>query len=351
MPTDAAPEAIAPRRAALLLAVMVLTTAAAALATLALPFDRYVAWQQAAGTQMFHARWLYERIVFDPAPIEVAVIGSSRLESGISPDVLSRELSRRAGRPVPVANLSLVMPGRDFGWETARLLLDHHPEVRLILLSDDGDVTNAHPMFAETAGARDIAAAPVLINARYLPNLLGLPYRRLKNAAQQAFPDRFGVVRRFVPGDYAGSTLDRTLGYRLPDGSGNNGDRSRPAAELAAMSRGAVARQEAGLRRLRFLPDARRLAVDRHYVARIAADARARGVRIAFLRLPLYGPVQSPGGDAAYRALGPVFAFPQLSRDPTLYQSAAHLNRRGAVRASILAAGAVAPLIGREEGR
>lgn len=351
MTTDAAPAAIAPRRAARLIGAMLLTVAAGVLATLALPFDRYVAWQQAAGTQMFHARWLYERIVFDPARIEVAVIGSSRFESGISPTILSRELSRRAGRPVPVANLSLVMPGRDFSRETARLLLDHHPEVRLILLSDDGDVTNSHPMFAETASARDIAAAPMLVNARYLPNLLGVPYRRLKNVAAQWFPTRFGVTRGFVPGDYAGSDLDRTLGYRLPDGTINNGDRGRPAAELAAMSRGAVARQEAGLRRLRFLPDAWRLAVDRHYVARIAAEARAKRVRIAFLRLPLYGPVQSPGSDAAYRALGPVFAFPQLSRDPTLYQSAAHLNRRGAERASVLVATAVAPLVAGEGGR
>ncbi|MEP9404007.1 hypothetical protein [Sphingomonas sp. VNH70] len=345
MTTDAAPQPIAPRRAATLIATIALTLVAGVLATLALPFDRYVAWQQAAGTQMFHARWLYERIVFDPAPIEVAVVGSSRLESGISPVILSRELARRAARPVPVTNLSLVMPGRDFTWETVRLLLDHHPEVRLILLSDDGDIGNSHPMFAETAAPRDLLAAPLLVNTSYVGNLLALPYRQLKNAAQQALPGWFGVTRRFDPVAYAGSDLDRTLGYRLPDGTMNNGDRHRPAAELAAMSRAAVARQEAGLRRLRFLPEERRLAVDRRYVARIAADARARGVRIAFLRLPLYGPVQSPGRADAYRRYGPVFAFPELSRDPTLYQSAAHLNRKGAERASAAAAAQVAPLV------
>lgn len=345
MTTDTPPDPIAPRRVARVIAVMIATLAVALCATLTLPFDRYLAWQAASGMQMFHARWIYERIVFDRSPIQVAVIGSSRLESGISPVLLSQHLSRRLGRPVPVANLSLVMPGRDFTRETVRLLLDHHPEVRLILLTDDGDIVNSHPMFRETASARDLLAAPAVVNASYLPNLLALPYRNLTNAAQQLWPAAFGVTHRFDPAAYAGAGLDRTLGYRVPGGEWINGDLHRPAPELAAMSRAAVARQVAGLRWTRWLPDERRLAVDRRYVAGIAADARAKGVRVAFLRLPLYGPVQSPGDDRAYRAIGPVLAFPDLSRDPTLYQSAAHLNRRGAERASVEVAAAVAPLL------
>ncbi|WP_230771437.1 hypothetical protein [Sphingomonas sp. Leaf4] len=345
MTTDAAPEPIAPRRVLRILAVMAATIVLALGATLALPFDRYLAWQAASGTQMFHARWIYERIVFDRTPIEVAVIGSSRLESGISPAILSADLSRRLGRSVPVANLSLVMPGRDFTATTVRLLLEHHPEVRLILLTDDGDIVNSHPMFRETASARDLLAAPALVNGSYLPNLLALPYRNLTNVAQQVWPAAFGITRRFDSAAYAGAGLDRTLGYRVPGGESINGDLHRPAPELAAMSRAAVARQVAGLRWTRWLPDDRRLAVDRHYVATIAADARAKGVRVAFLKLPLYGPVQSPGEDRAYRAIGPVFAFRDLSRDPTLYQSAAHLNRRGAEQASVRVAAAVAPLL------
>ncbi len=299
---------------------------------------------------MFHARWIYERIVFDRTPIEVAVIGSSRLESGISPVALSQGLSRRLGRPVPVANLSLVMPGRDFSWATVRLLLDHHPEVRLILLTDDGDIVNSHPMFRETASARDLVAAPAIVNGGYAPNLLALPYRNLINMAQQLWPRAFGVDRRFDAVAYAGAALDRTLGYRVPGGEWTNGDLHRPVPELAAMSRGAVARQVAGLRWTRWLPDARRLAVDRRYVAMIGDAARAKGVGVAFLKLPLYGPVQSPGDDRAYRAIGPVFAFPELSRDPTLYQSAAHLNRGGALVASARVAEAIAPLL-KEDGR
>lgn len=324
-------------------------------ALLAWPLDRYIAWQQAEGTQMFHARWIYERIRFDRTPIDVAVIGSSRLEAGISPKVLSAELTRlagerlageRIGRPVQVANLSMVMPGRDFAWEVAAQLLHHHPEVRLIVLSDDGDVVNSHPLFRETAPAAEIIGAPVVVNSKYAENLLSLPYRNLANMARHWQPGWFGVAARFDPAHYAGPGLDRSEGYVLPDGSALNGDRTEPARAMERAIAEAVARQQAGLAKLAFLPEAQRLAVDRTYVARIAQAARARGVKLAFLGLPLFGPLQSPGGNPAfYRQYGPVISLHDLARDPALFQNGAHLNHAGAVRASQLAARRLAPLI------
>ncbi len=322
-------------------------------ASLCLPFDRYIAWQQAAGTQMFHARWIYERLHFDRTPIEVALIGSSRLESGISPRVLAAALSRRLGRTVAVANLSIVMPGRDFTDSIVAELLATHPEVRLIILSDDGEVTNSHPMFKETARAGDLWRAPFLINLHYGSNLLALPYRNIANAVQQWHPAWFGVTGRFRPSDYLGTGLDRTLGYRTPAGKAVNGDRRMAPAELLRMSRAAVARQRAGLALLRPLPVDQRLAIDRHYLASIAQRARRGHVRLAFLSLPLYGPLQEVGDVAAYERLGPVIALDGLSRHADYYQSAAHLNRQGASIASLLVAEAIAPLLGTSphEGR
>jgi hypothetical protein len=336
---------ISPRQTLLTLIGTLFALAALLVATLALPFSPYVAWQRAQGTQMFHARWIYERIRFDPTPIDVAVIGSSRLEAGISPVILSRDLSARLGRPIHVANLSIVMPGRDFSYKIVQLLLDTRPEVRLILLSDDGDVVNSHPMFPETATARELLTAPVLMNGKYATNLLALPYRNLVNMAGQVAPGWFGIAATYAPAAYAGTDLDRTRGYRLPDGGWNNGAIHKAASELLRLSNGAVDRQTAGLSLFHRLPETQRLAVDRRYVGEIGRMAQAKGVRVAFLALPLYGPRQSPGDSAFYRQIGPVLKFPGLARDPMLYQSGAHLNRQGAVRASALAAAALAPIV------
>ncbi|PBN41699.1 hypothetical protein [Sphingobium sp. D43FB] len=315
------------------------------LLSLCLPFDRYIAWQQSAGTQMFHSRWIYERLNFDPSPIDVAIIGSSRLESGMSPSVLAQTLSDRLGRDIAVANLSIVMPGRDFADTITRELLATHPEVQLILLSDDGEITNSHPMFKQTASAAQLLHAPVLVNAHFFTNLLALPFRNIANVAQQMHPAWFGVADIFVASDYPGTGLDRTLGYRTADGTLVNGEQTMASAALLAMSRDAVARQRAGLALLRPLPDRYRLAIDRHYLASIARRARRADVSLAFLSIPLYGPLQATGDRRAYAPFGPVLALDDLAQHPELYQSAAHLNRKGAVRASRAAAQAIAPLL------
>jgi hypothetical protein len=310
-------------------------------AILSLPFDPYVAWQQAQGTEMFHARWIYERIVDDPAPIDVAVIGSSRFESGLSPGILGRELSERLGRPIRVTNLSIVRPGRDFNYLEVREIFAHHPEVRLLVLSDDGALASSHPMFRETASLRDLIAAPVLVNTDYLPALFLAPYRSLANFVEHSAPGWFGVETQFRPAAYLGSDLDRTAGYLLPDGHRRNGDLHMTEAELLARARYTLSKQDRGLVARLPLPESMTLAVDRSYVAQIVADARARGVAVVFVSLPMFGPVSLKGDSRYYRTLAPDMALPALARDPSLYQDDLHLNRSGAERASR----AVAPLL------
>lgn len=314
-----------------------------------LPFSPYIAWQQSAGTQMFHSRWIYERLHHDPTPIDVALIGSSKIEAGISPSVMEEVLKAKLGYRPHVANLAIVMPGRDFADKIMEELLATHPEVRLIVLSNDGDVTNSHPMFRQTARLGELLEAPLWVNLQYGTNLLGWPYRAIANFAQQLRPQWFGVVSAFAPSHYEGCALDRTLGYRLESGEMVNGDQFRSKAQLLSMSRAAVARQKAGLAMLAFLPEDARLAIDRHYIASMASRARRAHVDIVFLSLPFFGPLQPVGAIDAYRQWGRTIAFPALASEPSFYQSAAHLNRRGAIVASRLSAEAISPYLGRLE--
>ena len=325
--------------------MLVLAALAYAIASAFLPFSPRIAWQAAAGTDMFHARWIWERLHDDPAPIDVAVLGSSRLEAGISPQVLSARLSARIGRPVRVANLAIVMPGRDFAFETVKQLYATHPEVRLIVLSDDGFVVNSHPLFREVADPGDLIAAPVVVNTKYFANLAYLPYRNLLNVAKQAFPLSFGVAPTFDRSAYLGTDLDRTRGYRVASGKWVNGDQARPVPELIALAAQGIAAQRAGKRRFSHVPPEMSEAIDRAYVARIAALARAHGTRIAFLKLPFFGPLQPIGDPDPYRAIGPDFSLPALADQPALFQNGAHLNRAGAVRASQMAGDMLAPLV------
>lgn len=324
----------------------------AVLGCMTLPWSPYVAWQQSAGTDMFHSRWIYERLHFDRAPIEVAFVGSSRFEAAISPVALQQGLSRRLGRKVAVANLSLVRPGRDLHAQIVDDLLRTHPEVRLIVLADDGDMASSHPMFAQVASPSAIVGAPLFINTSYFPHVLGLPYRALVNALGQGFPAWAGVARQFDPRAYAGTDLDRSQGYRLPSGQWRNGNITMDRDRLARDAAKVVALQQAGLiGKLTFLSDRSRFVVDRTYTERIAAEAASRNIAIAFVRLPVYGPIQLTGNERFTQGFGPDFALNGLADNPALFQDGLHMNHAGAMLVSEEIAERLAPLLCRQTGR
>jgi hypothetical protein len=335
-----------PPIAAWYLPTVLLAGLAALVLTVLLPFSDYTAWQSGAGTDMVHARWVYERLHFDRSPIAVAVIGSSRLEAGISPRALAADLGQRLGRDTPVANLSIFRPGRDLQFEIVEHLLATHPEVRLIVLADDGFMANSHPMYQATAPARGVLSEPLLINTNWFTSVAALPYRALRNCAAQWAPALFGVAPEFAPGDYAGAQFDRTEGYVLPSGEARNGNLRKSQAALAADAKKVLAIQNAGLiGRVRLLPPAWQYAVDLDYTQRIAAVARRAGVPVAFVALPMYGPVRLKGDRRLYCRYGPDFDLSFLADHPGYYQDGLHLNHDGALAASAALAEQIAPML------
>ncbi|MBB3956829.1 hypothetical protein GGR38_003795 [Novosphingobium sediminicola] len=318
------------------------------LVLLCLPFDRYLASQRAADSEMFHARWIYERLHFDPTPVDVAIIGSSRVEAGISSDLMARILSAKFHRQIHVVNLALVKPGRDYHDLLVRDLLATHPEVRMIILSDDGFMIDTHPMFQEMASVAQIASAPILINKSYFANLLAVPYRNLLNGAQQLLPGWFGVDTVFRPDNYLGSDLDRTLGYRLPSGHKRNGELVMPPKQLLARAQATIAeRGKFRLLHMSILPEAWQLSIDHTYMESIAGLARDHHVALAFIGLPMFGPRDEPRNPAYFSRFGPDFLPVHLRNDPRFYQDEVHLNRAGAIAATQYLADKVAPLLSR----
>lgn len=317
-------------------------------ATLCLPFNGYLASQQARDSEMFHARWIYERIHFDPAPINVAIIGSSRVEAGISPLIMTQVLSQKLGRPVHAVSLAMVRPGRDYHALLVRDLVRYHPEVKLIILSDDGFMPLSHPMFQEMATPTDVVSQPLLINRDYFKNLFAVPYRNLLNVAEQVRPGWFGVDKTFDPSRYAGSDLDRTLGYRLPDGHWRNGDTVMPVAQL--MKRAEQTKATGRSRQfvhLSFLPEAWRLAIEYRNMAAIGQLADEHHIALAFVGLPMVGSYDEPRNPAFLTRYGPDIMLTSLRNNPNFYQDDVHLNRAGAVVATRDLAARVAPLLTR----
>jgi hypothetical protein len=345
-PATPHPGIVAPAAARFQLLMMGLSALLVLSLTFLLPDNTYIRYQQARDSIMFHAAWVYERINFDRTPIDVAVVGASHLEAGISPILLSDQLSMRLNRPVRAANLSLVKPGRDYTYIVVRNLLAKHPETKLVVLSDDGDAMFSHPMFKTVADAGDIINAPLLVNIKYFDNLLYLPYRNLSYAAQAALPSEFGVTTTFEPERYLSTDLDRTRGYRTPTGEVINGDQRAPESTLRAQVQAIKGSNERGaLRYLDRLPPAEAQPGEWFYIRKIADLCHSRGVKLVFVTIPLFGNYHPFSDDAAYARFGTVIRIDSVSGQPNLYWNGGHLNQMGAIVATDSLARWIAPLL------
>ena len=315
------------------IALAVLVFAALCGGSVLLPHDPYIRYQQLSETIQFPAVWGYERIIFDPAPIDVAVIGNSRLQAAISAPQLSRELTAQTGQSVTVANLSMPQEGRNAHYAIVRNLLEHRPEVKLIVLSAIEQMPReGHPAFRSIAEADDLLTAPVLVNRDFLGDAAQLPFRQMSLFVQTQWPEAFGVSRRFRPEAYRGTAYDSTFSFRSPTGNYVDRDSLVPASELLPPAR---ARAETITPPL--LPASAadiEFSVERIYTRKIADLARAKGVRVVFLYAPIYHYPLPLKDLSFYEAIGPVLQEKFLSARPDFYSDYGHLNRRGAVQAT-----------------
>ncbi len=312
---------------------------AAAVGAAALPDNPYQRWQLIENTLYANATWSYERIHFDPAPIDVAIIGSSRAQLGISASAVAARLTA-LGHPLHVANLAVVEDGRNIEWAiTNELFRAKRPQVIVVAV---GDVIHlwGHPGFKYVAPAAAIAAPRALVLHNAKEDLPYLPYRQLMLAGAALAPGWFGLRDRFDPARFAAKPDDYTVTRVLADGKRIDMDREVAAPDLRA-ERAAFA----ATRSQSHIPEwiGRVTDADDHvYVDAIARLAAVHGTRIIFLFLPEFEGARTIADRAFYAARGTILDAGDLASDPRLFQSFAHLNHRGAVIASDRVAAAVA---------
>ena len=290
-----------------------------------LPHDRYIRYQQLTNSDLFRSRWVYERIHYDKTPIDVAIIGSSRLETSLSAPILEKELSEKLGRPIHVANLAIPDEGRNLHYLVARELVENHPETRIILLSVVERADVSHPAFRYLADPVDLLRAPLFINHYYFLDTAFLPYRQMSYFVQTLFPTWFGVSRTFRE-DYVGTGFDTTYSFYLPSGKLVDRYHVMPQTQLEASSRqminelGGTWRQPSRWQALNF-------PLEQEYAKRLVEVAREHCAEILFVRLPFYKSPPHMYDEAFYRDLGPLLDAEQLNSNPQNYGDAGHFNR------------------------
>ncbi|UAJ11548.1 hypothetical protein [Polymorphobacter megasporae] len=326
-----------------ILAAALLTAVAAA----ALPDNPYQRWQQVENTLYANAAWSYERIHFDPRPVDVAIIGSSRSQIGLSAPQIAAKLAS-LGQPATVANMSVIEDGRNLEWAVAdELFKVKHPKL-LIILVNETPHRWGHPGFKYIAPAAAVAWPPQPFLHNSLYDITYLPFRQLRLFAASLFPETFGLRTRFDPARYASLPTDFTTSQVMADGKLIDMDVVHSADDLRAEARAFAATQKPS--RIPPLLTPITDADDPVYLGAIARLAAAHGTRVMFVFLPEFGGSTVIEGRGFYTHFGPVEDYGDLSRDPSLFQSFSHLNRKGALIASDRIAAAAAPLLAAAPG-
>ncbi len=304
-------------------------TAAVTLALLSLiPSDPYIQWQAMRSEAFARLGWIYERIHFDPTPIDVAFIGTSHTMNGIDGEAVAAAM----GGCAHVANLAIPAYGRNLHWIIARELLEHRTVGTLVVEVVENETRLSHPAFFTVAGWRDIVQAPILINLRYFTDLALLPIDRLLLGVKTLLPAAFGLRARFDPAHYDGPDPDNTRMVRV-HGQAFTGLRASHE-DPAALDRDAAADRAGKRYNMLPLPMAGlEYAAPLYYLHRIEALAAARHVRLVYLYLPGYGQDAAPHDLAPYAGHAMLTVNDLLASHAAWYD-AAHLNAAAAAAVS-----------------
>jgi hypothetical protein len=273
--------------------------------------------------------WIYERIYFDPKPIDLAIVGPSKTLMGVSASEVELRLSA-LGKSASVANFSLVYQGRNAQWAILNELYKYKSPRILVVQFDAKTADWGHPWFMYFAPAVDVAFPPSMMLHDYLPDLSFLPFRQIELFAASLFPNVFDLRLAFDPARYANARSDFTTPFRGLNSEVVNTELEIPAAELRA-NHEEFEKHEHVARLPRILAPIVD-ADDRLYLDKIAGLALAHGTKLFMLYIPDFdsGYLDDKVREY-YRKYGMILDYSDLAARSALYMQWAHLNQAGAM--------------------
>jgi hypothetical protein len=308
----------------------VLTAAVLAALTLLLPTSDYQRWELASHNWYGQLLWIYERIRFDPTPIDVAIIGSSKAFLGVDPVRLEQRLSE-LNAPAHVANLAKLGAGRDADFSILKELFAAKTPRVLVVGIEDQPYPWGHPGFHDIATTRELLAPPAPLMHDYFADLAGLPRRQTLLFAARFFPELFGL-----PADFNAARHDAaSQPWKVDDW----------IDDLVKVNRNAVQPVEtlvAGRQPLPKLTLYDRLLLkccndgdERVYLRAIVNIAKEKKVRLLFVHVPMFEGAQTAEEDDFVRSFGSIVdggEIQDLRTDSTNFENWRHFNQIGAHR-------------------
>jgi len=302
---------------------------------LLLPENDYQRWRLMDNSLDGRLRWIYERIHLDPRPIDVAILGPSRAQLGLSAAAIEDALAQH-GKHANVVNFALEGSGRNIQWAIVDELFKAKSPKVIVLEVDDQPYPFGHFAFKYVAPADAILLPPTPFLHNYLYDLAYLPTRKVRLFGADLLPNLFGLAKQFDPELYARTRTDYSASFPGEFGKLVDMEVPVPRATLLAEPREPVPRTLVA-RTLSLINGGE----DHLYIRKIAREARAHGAQLIFIFLPMFNGPRTISDLEFLQQYGPVLNCGDLAQQDQLYENWSHFNHAGAMTASARLADAI----------
>jgi hypothetical protein len=132
-----------------------------------LPYSEEFAYHYIEHDCYNHGAWIYDRINHNPAPIDVAFIGSSHTIHAIQ----EKKIEGLLGQNLHIANLGYCRYGRNIEYAILKMLLKHKSPKLIVIEVHEDEEKNSHDIFPYLADTKDLLLPPTAIDRDYVSDL------------------------------------------------------------------------------------------------------------------------------------------------------------------------------------
>ena len=296
-----------------------------------LPHDLYLRYKSLDIGTYTKAKWMYERVVFDETPIDIAFIGTSHTLNSIDSEIVQNGLGRLSENDIHVVNFAIPHFGRDMHLVLTKLLIKHKKIKLLVVEVRESEARDMHPATHYLADPIDLLTAPLFVNMRYFNNLSQLPLRQVTLFFETNFPLLFSIKSMFDINDYLGAHLNYTILTKAL----KNRDFIMPVDTLLKRKKQYEVDNKDKLDRTSALKTFVYFNSNRTTLSTLVSTAKDNNVPVVFLYLPRFGGALRSVDSSLYDSLGRIIIPPQsILSDKSIWFDLGHLNSKGATKIS-----------------
>ncbi|MBA4409199.1 MAG: hypothetical protein C0397_07240 [Odoribacter sp.] len=271
-----------------------------------LPYSEEFAYHYIEQDCYNHGAWIYDRINHNPAPIDVAFIGSSHTLHAIQ----EKKMEELLGQNFRVVNLGYCRYGRNIEYTILKMLLKHKSPKLIVIEVHEDEEKNSHDIFPYLAETEDLLLTPTLFNRDYFSDLFHggsarLEYFKAKYIFRKKYPEPTSELYGYAATDRIVSEfeLDENLKswqFRLSQTNPEIIEKFQSEFPLA-------------------------------YLKKMANIIQEKNIPIRFVYLPDSGSkLHKPKFASFYQDIAPLIIPPQgIFNDKSNWMDASHLNDKG----------------------